>query len=75
MMWMPSTTDGVCDMVDVARQSLYQHIQIFGRDGQYIVRPDNDADSEMKFTTYPEALLWTICFLSQAVSDLGSPAH
>lgn len=49
--------------------ALYQHIQIFGRDGLYIVRPDNDADSEKQFRTYNDALFWTIRFLSQCGVD------
>lgn len=46
---------------------LYQHIQIFGGPGHFIVRPDNDADAERSFRTYNAALAWTVGFLAQAM--------
>lgn len=46
---------------------LYQHIQIFGRDSRYIVRPDNDPAAEKTFRTYIEAVLWACQFMLGSV--------
>ena len=48
---------------------LYQHVQIFGRPGLYIVRLDNDKDTEKTFTSYNAALLYTVGFLAQAMTE------
>jgi hypothetical protein len=52
---------------------LYQHITIFGRDGWYILRVDNDADTEKGFRTYNDALLAAIAFLGQCRTGQGVP--
>jgi len=47
-----------------SENQIYQHIQIFGSNGKYIVRPDNDPLSDKSFSSYNEALFWTIRFLT-----------
>lgn len=46
--------------------TLYQHIMIFGRDRLYVTRFDNSADTEKVFSSYNEALLYCIYYLSTA---------
>ena len=42
---------------------LYQHVMVFGREGRYVVRFDNDVDTEEVFDIYALALLRIIRFL------------
>lgn len=51
--------------------TLYQHIQVFGRPGHFIVRLDNDATTEREFERYDSALLFLIAFLGQSRQEEG----
>ena len=51
---------------------LYQHIQIFGRPGLFVVRMGNDADTERTFSSYNSALLYAILQLAGAMTESHS---
>jgi hypothetical protein len=51
---------------------MYQHVQLFGREGHYRVRLDGNADDEHTFTYYDDALLFIIEHLAKARSETGS---
>lgn len=51
---------------------MYQHIQLFGREGHYTVRLNGSADEEHRFTHYDDALLFCIEQLAKARSEVGA---
>lgn len=49
----------------------YQHILIFGRQGHFILRVDDDASTEKVFRDYDDALFAAIAFLASSRMNEG----
>lgn len=55
--------------------TLYQHLLIFGRPGYFIVRVDDDPETERVFDHYDSALLYLVHILGAARYDMGVKLH